>query len=304
MDKSNILNASSNENVLKNISYNSSSSDLDDMDNAEKKSNNSSEDSSSNSENSSDNSNDSLELSKDVSDESNFDNSETDDKNKYVTTNLPNLIKNFLINTSKIISSKNKNKYKNLVKKFNDNLKKNSYDEYILNLDILFPVEKINKKEKKDVIQVLKKSLNIDENKSLEILEKKLNTLEEAKKFIDDYYINFSNESKKIKKSSINLAINGGFYLDQIKEMCKNKQKKLSNNERRKYKFQLVLKTCENVKWTYPYVQFLIKLYKLSKEFPILKLVTVNLEFLKNNFKAVKVGVKADSDFWKQENLS
>ncbi len=314
MDKPNILSVSSNKNGLKNLSDTSSSDDSDDIDIDEENSNNLNEDPDFDNKNNSNGLNDSLELTKNVSDSAN---SNIDDQNKHVTKNILiydkpvsrkyifEKIKEFQVNTAKIISSKNKNKYKKLVKNLNDNFKQFlSNNEYFVNIDTLFPKEKINKKEKKDVIQILNESLDIDENKSLKISEKKLNTLEEAKNFIDDYYKNFLNESKKIKKSSIVLAINGGFYLSQIKEMCKNQQKKLKNNERREYKFELFIKTCKNVKWTYPYIQFLIKLYKLSKEFPKLKLVNVNLEFLKNNFKAVKDGVKADSDFWKQENLS
>lgn len=209
--------------------------------------------------------------------------------------------------TLKIIPPKKKTKYKEIVAKFNDSFKDWMEEEDTLHLDKLFGEVSYPKNSNKtlNVMTTLRESLVFADLPPIQInvLDNKydiitLNSLEHAKEYIHTYSIEYHNEFSKIHRNSIYLALNGGFYLNQIKKLCKEKQLKLANEERSNFKFKNFIQEC-NVKWSYPYIQFLVKLYNLCEKYPRLKYVTIRLDFLKNNFKAIKNGIEVEADQWK-----
>jgi len=86
-------------------------------------------------------------------------------------------------------------------------------------------------------------------------------------------------------------AIKAGECLYKIGELCQVNGKK----------FNHFLIEC-NIKWSKSYVQFLISLYNLSKDYPKISNLSLSLYFIKNNFKKIKLSIissNTEKSYWK-----
>ena len=219
-------------------------------------------------------------------------------------TNLFKKLKIFHEQAIELVANKKKVKYHELVKKFENDFTKWMEKTDTFNLDTLFNEKEKTSKDNTHIIKELKDSLD-EQNQQKDFDYKhiiiKFKSLEDAKNNFIEYYKMYQFESQKFNKSSIKLALFSGSYLKQIKDYFIKTINSQPNSERKNFSsfIENIKKDNKNIKWTYPYIQFLIKLYNLCDEYPKLQKVTVNLEFLKSNFKTIKTEVEKNINFWK-----
>lgn len=179
----------------------------------------------------------------------------------------------------------------NLDQLFNDNVIVNK--KFLLNDDEI----KIN-----NVFRFLKESivpgstLNKSTTKESIFDYKEVNylNLDEAKIIIEKiYHLDYVND-KRNKKNSIQSALILGLHLSKIQSLCKEKKRDPNIPREEKIIYQLMnyIKTCKIFDWSKSYIYFLIDFYELSEKYLKLKKITVTLDFLKNNMKFIKKGLK------------
>jgi hypothetical protein len=95
------------------------------------------------------------------------------------------------------------------------------------------------------------------------------------------------NDSKRLEAKILKNACDSGKCLKKIKKLCHKENKK----------FDIFLSEC-GVTWSISHINFLIKLYNLSKIYKKIVYVSCSLYFMHKNFKQISNDIKNDKDFW------